>query len=314
MTCHNCRTACQRAGKRPDGLQRFRCSQCGKTFSEHREYLFHKQIDENKALLALQLLCEGNSIRSAERLTGLHRDTILNAMVEAGQRCSALLETKIRNVPVTDVQCDEIWGFVRKKRTSRRGNEADFAYIGDAWVFVAIERHTKLVLTHLLGKRTLNSTMQFMEKVAASTSEKRYQLTTDGLRHYAYAVGMKLDERVDYAQLIKIYKQETPENQRRYSPAKLSEAIPTPVYGDPEEAFICTSHVERQNLTMRMCMRRLTRLTNAFSKKWENLQAALALHFAYYNFCRVHGTIKQTPAMKAGITDHAWSISDLLMA
>ena len=315
MTCHNCRIECKKSGKRPDGLQRYRCSQCGKTFSDHKQFgvFGHKQVDDEKGLLALKLLVEGNSIRTAERITGLHRDTIMRLLVIAGERCEALLATKVRNVPVADVQCDEIWGFCFKKRGSRRGDEERFAYIGDAWTFVAIERHTKLVLAFELGKRTVSSATRFMGKLAAATDpNQRFQLTTDGLKAYNYAVGMTLDERVDYAQLVKIYKLDVPEDQRRYSPPRLAEAVPTPVYGDPDEQRICTSHVERQNLTMRMCIRRLTRLTNGFSKKWENLKAALALHFAYYNFCKVHGTIKATPAMAAGLTDRTWTIREVI--
>ena len=156
-----------------------------------------------------------------------------------------------------------------------------------------------------------------MKKLATATDpDQKFQLTTDGLNAYNSAVGNVLGhqgERVDYAQLIKIYALDVPEDARRYSPPRLTDAIPTPVYGDPDEEKICTSHVERQNLTMRMCMRRLTRLTNAFSKKWENLDAALALHFAYYNFCRGHQTLKgATPAMAAGIADRPWTLAELL--
>jgi hypothetical protein len=156
-----------------------------------------------------------------------------------------------------------------------------------------------------------------MRKLATATDKgQKFQLTTDGLQAYSSAVGDVLGhegERVDYAQLIKIYAYDVPEDARRYSPPKVVEAIPVPIYGEPDEERICTSHVERQNLTMRMHMRRLTRLTNAFSKKWENLRAALALHFAWYNFCRKHITLRgATPAIAAGITDHVWTLADVL--
>ncbi len=317
MTCHNCRIDARKNGKRPDGLQRFRCPQCSKTFSEPKDFgvIGHKQIDNEKALLALRLIVEGNSLRAAARISGLDRGTVLNLLVRAGERCEALLATKIRSVPVDDVQTDELWGFVAKKRTNRHGGEKNFAEIGDAWIFVGMERGTKLVLAYELGKRTISSATRFMHKLADATDpSKRFQLTTDGLNAYNYAVGTVLGDRVDYSQLVKVYTQETPENQRRYSPAKFAEAHKTPVYGNPDEARISTSHIERQNLTMRMCMRRLTRLTNAFSKKWENLKAALALHFAYYNFCRKHQTIKTTPAVAAGITDRVWTMANLLTA
>ena len=316
MTCHNCRIDCQSHGKHRNGLRRFRCNACGKTYTEPHEKHTSAELylNDPTGLLALRMICEGSSVRSASRITGLHHRTILQIVIAAGKRCEALLATKIRNVPVDDVQCDEIWGFVQKKQAHRRGNETDFAYIGDAWVFVAIERHTKLVLAFDLGKRTVSAASRFMGKVAKATdATQRFQLTTDGLAAYNYAVGNELGERVDYAQLIKIYDFQSPEETRRYSPAHLAEAIPTPVYGDPDEKRICTSHVERQNLTMRMCMRRLTRLTNGFSKKWENLKAALALHFAYYNFCRGHQTLKgATPAMAAGIAARAFTLGEFL--
>jgi transposase-like protein/IS1 family transposase len=316
MTCHYCRVDCQRFGKHRNGLQRFRCNSCGKTFTEPHEQITRAEefLREEKGLLALRLICEGNSVRSTSRITGLHHRTVLQIVAAAAERCENLFTKYIRNVPVNDVQCDEIWGFVYKKRGNRHGGEQDFAYIGDAWTWVAIERHTKLVLSYELGKRTVTSASSFMRKLAEATSpDQRFQLTTDGLAAYNYAVGNELEGRVDYAQLIKIYDQAPPEEARRYSPAHLAEAIPTPVYGDPDEKRICTSHVERQNLTMRMCMRRLTRLTNGFSKKWDGLKAALALHFAYYNFCRPHQTLKgATPAMAAGIAVKAYSLGELL--
>jgi transposase-like protein/IS1 family transposase len=319
VTCHSCLVECKKAGKRADGLQRYRCAQCGKTVSDRKQFgiIGHKQIEDSKALLALHLLVEGNSVRSTQRITGLEKRTILKLLVDVGERCQALLETKVRNVPATDIQADEIWTYVGKKRSHRRGNEANFTEIGDAWIFVGIERNTKLVLAHELGGRTVKCATRFIHKLARATdASQKFQLTTDGLMAYNIAVGNVLGhhgERVDYAQLIKIYTQEVPEEVRRYSPPRLAEAIPTPIYGDPDDKKICTSHVERQNLTMRMCMRRLTRLTNAFSKKWSNLRAALSLHFAYYNFCRKHISLKgATPAMAAGLTDRVWGLADLL--
>jgi len=313
VTCHNCRIECAKAGKRPDGLQRYRCAQCGKTFSDRKDFgvIGHKQADEASSLLALQLLCEGNSIRSASRITGLHRDTIMRLVVMAGERCEALLSRMVRDVPVHDVQADEIWTYCGKKESHKR--HGDTPYVGDAWCYIGIERSTKLVLAFELGKRTVTSATRFITKLAAAThADQRFQLTTDGLNAYPYPVGNILGDRVDYAQLIKIYNQETPEDIRRYSPARLAETHATPIYGDPDEAKICTSHIERQNGSLRQWCKRLTRLTYAFSKKWENLRAALALHFAFYNFCRVHRTIRCTPAMAAGITSRVWTLADLL--
>lgn len=317
MTCHNCRIDCQKFGKHRNGLRRFRCNACGKTYTEphERETAAEQALADETALLALRMICEGSSVRSAARITGLHHRTVTQIIIAAGERCEAVLASKIRNVPVTDVQADEIWGFVQKKQAHRRGDESDFAYIGDAWCFVAIERNTKLVLAFDLGKRTVSAASRFMRKLADATNpNQRFQLTTDGLPAYNYAVGTELDDRVDYAQLVKIYAQETPEEQRRYSPAKLAEAVKTPVYGNPDDKRICTSHIERQNLTMRMGMRRFTRLTNGFSKKWDNLKAAIALHFAYYNFCRRHSSIKSTPAMAAGLADRPFTLAEILAA
>jgi IS1 family transposase/transposase-like protein len=318
VTCHNCRIDCSKAGRRRDGLQRYRCGQCGKTYSDHKEFnnvCGHKQaVPDEKALLALQLLVEGNSIRSAERITGLHRDTIMKLVVAAGERCERLLATKIRNVQVEDVQCDEIWSFCYKKESRRVFGDKNFHYIGDAWTFIAIERGSKLVLAFELGKRNTRAACRFTQKIAAATAEKRFQLTTDGFPPYNYAVGTHLGDRCDYAQLVKIYAAPTPEEQRRYSPAHVVEAIPTEVYGDPDRERICTSHIERLNGSLRQWCKRLTRLTYAFSKKWENLRAALALHFAFYNFCRIHGTLRATPAMKAGIAGRVWTLQELVAA
>lgn len=312
MTCHNCRIEAAKAGKRPDGQQRFRCVTCGKTFSERKQFTFHKQVDEATAIIALRLIVEGNSIRSTSRLTGLHRDTIMKLIVSAGEKCEALLSTLVRNVPVRDVQADEIWCFVGKKEGHKNPFEGDDMYVGDAWTFIGIERHTKLVLAFELGKRTETSTNRFMQKLARATHpDQPFQLTTDGLATYPSAVYRALGDRVDYAQHIKVYGQ-TPEGERRYSPAKVIGAEKKDIYGDPDAQRICTSHIERQNGSLRQWCKRLTRLSYAFSKKWGNLKAALALHFAFYNFCRVHRTIMQTPAMASGLASRVWTLSELL--
>jgi IS1 family transposase len=256
----------------------------------------------------INLLVEGCSIRSIQRLTGIDQNTIMKILVFAGDRCQRLLESKCRNVPVSDVQCDEIWGFVGCKEKHNRAGNPEF---GDAYCFVAFERASKLVLTWHLGRRSTRDTEVFIEKLNEAASGK-FQVTTDGFAPYFDAIHMSLGTRVDYAQLIKVYAAPTDE-EHRYSPASVVEAIAKPVWGQPDPERICTSHVERQNLTMRMQIRRLTRLTNAFSKKRENLWAALALYFAWYNFCRMHRTIRCTPAMEAGITDHIWNIQELLI-
>jgi transposase-like protein/IS1 family transposase len=310
MVCASCNVPCQRFGKHRNGLRRFRCLSCKRTFTEpHRRTLDTMYISQDKAALAVQLLVEGNSIRSTERITNLDRNTILSLLVKAGHRCQRMMDSKIENLTVADVEADEIWGFVGKKEGHKY--IGDGPMMGDAYCFVAIERNTKLVLAYHLGKRSKVSTEQFMSKLRSATSESRFQFTTDGFRPYVDATHMILGNRVDFAQLVKVYG--TPrEGEQRYSAGEVVEAVPVRIYGNPNPLRICTSHVERQNLSIRMGMRRMTRLTNAFSKKWENLEAAYSLWFAYYNFCRVHRSLRVTPAMESGIADHIWTIAELL--
>lgn len=313
MTCHNCSIACNRFGKHRNGLQRFRCNQCRRTFTEdHNRPLDDMRLPVDKAVSVLQLLLEGMSVRSTERVTGVHRDTILRLLVLAGQRCQKLMAEKIKSVPVNDVEVDEIWGYVFKKEGHKWDSEKDNQQIGDAYCFVAMERNSKLVLTHYLGKRNAESTDQFIARLGLATdATRRYQLTSDGFAAYKGAVKAYLRGRVDFAQLVKVYASPR-EGEQRYSPAEVVDAVPEIVTGNPNRKRICTSHIERQNLSIRMGMRRMTRLTNAFSKKWENLEAAYAIWFAYYNFCRVHKTLRTTPAMESGLSQRVWTISELL--
>lgn len=312
VTCHNCRTECKRFGKNRNGSQRYRCSQCRKTFSQPvARPLDGRYLPAEKILAVMQLLVEGCSIRTIVRVTGVHHTTVLSLLAQAGENCERAMASRIRNVAVKDVQCDEIWGFVFKKEQHKWPEEARRRDIGDAYTFVAIERHTKLVLAFELGRRDRISTEDFVSKLRLATGGARYQLTTDGFQPYVNAIDTGLMDRVDFAQLVKVYASPR-EGEARYAPPEVIGAIPTPITGNPDPARICTSHVERQNLTMRMQLRRLTRLTNGFSKKWANLKAALALYFAWYNFVRVHGTLRVTPAMAAGITDHVWTLNELL--
>jgi IS1 family transposase len=253
---------------------------------------------------------EGCSIRTVERITGLHRDAICQLLVIAGERCERLLDHMIQDVPVRDVQADEIWSFVGKKE--KNTTLEDNPMLGDSYCWVAIEARTKLVLSFVVGKRSIQDAIEFTRKLRRATSaSQRFQLTTDGLRHYVTAVDLTLSDRCDFAQLIKVYASPR-EGEQRYSPGEVVEAVPVVISGNPNPNRICTSHIERQNLTMRMQIRRLTRLTNAFSKKYENHKAAIALHFAYYNFCQIHRTLRVTPAMEAKITDRVWTIAELL--
>lgn len=310
MTCEDCQRNCQRFGTHRNGLRRFRCPICKKTYTEsHERTLGTMYIPQDRAVLALRLLLEGNSIRSTERITELDRNTIMSLLIKAGDRCQTLLTQRIVNVPVKDVEVDEIWGFVGKKEGHK--SEEDGAELGDAYCFIGMERSTKLVLAWHLGKRTVKSTDDFIGKLAYATSENRFQLTSDGFSPYVNSVKMLLRDRVDFAQLIKVYGVSR-DGEQRYSPAEVVDSVPVEIMGRPVRSMICTSHIERQNLSVRMGMRRMTRLTNGFSKKWENLEAAYALWFGYYNFCRVHSSLRVTPAMEAGITDHIWTIAELI--
>ncbi len=309
MSCPDCKVTCQKFGTHRNGLRRFRCPKCKRTFTEaHTHTLDSMYIPWEKALLAVQLLLEGNSIRSTERISGLDRNTIMRVLVLAGAKCEQVSGEIIRNVPVSEVQADEIWSFIGKKEKQVKSD--DDPTFGDAYTFVGIERTSKLVLAWHLGRRTARDTEAFTEKINEATAGN-FQITTDGFKTYVDAVHMSLGTRVDFAQLIKMYAA-SPEGEHRYSPSEVVATEVVPVIGNPDPNKICTSHVERQNLTMRMQIRRFTRLTNAFSKKWENHYAALALYFAYYNFVRIHSAIRVTPAMEAGLTDHVWTLKELL--
>jgi transposase-like protein/IS1 family transposase len=312
MTCHNCQATCKRFGRHRNGLQRFRCRKCGKTLTEaHEKPLDEMRLPPDRAVEVLRLLLEGMSVRSVERVTEVHRDTILKLLILAGARCQRLMEEKIKDIRVYNVEVDEIWGFVFKKEGHKWDHEKQVEVYGDAWCYAALERDSKLVLAWHLGKRDALSTQNFIGKLARATSQDRFQLTSDGFKHYPKYVKDRLYGRVDYAKLVKVYS--TPrEGQQRYSPGEVVDAVPVPVMGRPNRKMICTSHIERTNLSIRMGMRRMTRLTNGFSKKWENLEAAYAVWFAYYNFCRKHQSLKITPAMEQGLTDHQWTVGELV--
>ncbi|MEA2205187.1 MAG: hypothetical protein QOE77_1963 [Blastocatellia bacterium] len=313
MTCHNCQIKTKKFGKDRKGIQRYRCNQCRKTFLEEQaKPLDDMRISLDRAEMCLKLMLEGMSIRSIQRITGLHQETILNLLVLAGEKCDRLLKSKIKGVAVKDVEADEIWGFVGMKKMTKLHKENTDPQMGDAYTFVAIERNTKLILTWHLGDRDVANTEAFTEKLHRATSG-RFQLTTDGMTAYPAAVSYSLGTRVDFAQLIKVYATNR-EGEQKYSPPEVVETVTNPVIGNPESHRICTSIVERSDLTMRMSIRRLTRLTNGFSKKWDNLKTMLALYFAYYNFCRIHSSIRCTPAMESGLTGHVWTLRELLVA
>ena len=262
-----------------------------------------------KKLTVLSALVEGNSIRSTERMTGVSKLTILRMLQRVGSGCTHLLDQKMRNLSCRLIQCDEIWTFVYVKEKRLNGNH-NHAHMGDQYVFVALDAETKLIPCFRVGKRDAENTWYFVQDLESRLAH-RIQLTTDGFRNYLPAVEDAFGANVDFAQLVKVYEHDESKRER-YSPSDIVHVVPTPIEGRPDPKFISTSYIEAQNLTMRMRLRRLTRLTNAFSKKLSNLKAAVALHFAHYNFVRIHGTLRVAPAMAAGVTDHLWDMEELL--
>ncbi len=257
----------------------------------------------------ISALVEGCSIRSVERMTGVHRDTIMRLGVSVGNKCSDLTDEMMQGLSCQRLELDEIWSYVGKKQRHvlDTDNPND---VGDFWTWVAIDAETKLVPSYLVGKRDSENAHEFVADLASRLNNK-VQLSSDGLRLYIEAVEASFGGDVDYAQIVKSYEAE-PIGPGRYSPPKVSSVDKSRMIGSPDMDMVSTSYVERQNLTMRMSMRRFTRLTNAFSKKAENLKAAVSLHFAYYNLVRKHKTLGTTPAVAAGVAAHQWTIWELL--
>jgi IS1 family transposase len=267
-------------------------------------------LPRDKQIAIVNALVEGCSIRSTERMTGVMAKTIGRLLVRVGNGCADLLDRKMVNLDCDRVEIDELWAFVGKKQRHVTKHD-DARSVGDTWTFVAIDADTKLVPSFMVGKRDAATTHAFIADVARRL-QNRVQISTDGLRSYVDAIGYQFGAGgVDYAQLHKTYEAE-PTGPGRYSPPKVIETEKTPIFGSPDGDLISTSYVERQNLTVRMGVRRYTRLTNAFSKKLENHIAATALHFAHYNFVRQHKTLRTSPAMAAGVSETLWSTGELL--
>ena len=254
-------------------------------------------------------LVEGNSIRSTERMTDTHRDTVMRLMVQVGEGCAKLMDDTMRNLTCQRLQVDEIWTYVQKKQRQVAPWE-DHSRVGDQWTFVAIDADTKIVPSWLIGKRDLATARVFMSDLA-DRMDNRVQLSSDAMAAYVDSTSEAFGDNIDFGGIIKHYEAE-PASSGRYSPPRVVRATREVIYSDPDQKHISTSYVERQNLTMRMSMRRFTRLTNAFSKKVENLRAAVALHFAHYNMVRVHRTLRVTPAMAAGVANSLWSMEELV--
>jgi len=254
-------------------------------------------------------LLEGNSIRATVRMTGAAKNTVVKLLLDLADACAAYHDRAVRNLSVRRLQCDEIWNFVGAKAKNASPEKKAEGW-GDTWTWTALDANSKLCVSYLVGGRDLVWAKEFMRD-CASRIRNRVQITTDGHKAYLEAGEDAFGADIDYAQLQKIYGAPS-DNETRYSPARCIGCEMKTVSGNPDPKYVSTSFVERQNLSMRMSIRRFTRLTNAFSKKVENHAAAVALWFAYYNFCRVHQTLRVTPAMEAGISDHVWTIGELI--
>jgi transposase-like protein/IS1 family transposase len=315
MTCircqHTTRVKAGAFGKRR--IQRWKCTSCKTRFSEPHDKLTRDTLTSRPEVAALVVKClvEGCSIRTTERLTGVNRNTIMRLLLVAAERSARLMRHKLENLDIARIQCDELHCFVQKRERRVSIEESD--EVGEQYTFLAMDADSKLVFSWLTGKRTTANTINFMRDVYARTEwGLRPQLTTDGWGPYRLAVEATFRQSVDFAQLQKVYSRLP--MRTGYAPPRFVEAISKVRTGNPDKRHISTSYIERQNLTLRMMSRRFTRLTNAFSKKLSHLKAAITLHFAYYNFCRVHQSLRTTPAVRAGITDHVWAITELLDA
>ena len=269
------------------------------------------KLTQEKRAQILHLLCEGMSIRAITRTVGISKNTVAKLLEDAGRACSAYHDEHVRGVTAKRIQVDEIWSFTYAKQKNVTTALAAPEAAGDTWTWTAIDADTKLIVGWLVGGRDAEYANAFIGDLASRLAN-RVQLTSDGHAPYLQAVEGAFGADVDYAQLVKIYGASPESAKGRYSPAECSGIRKTRIEGEPDNKHVSTSYVERSNLTMRMHMRRFTRLTNAFSKKIENHAHAVALHFVYYNFCRIHSKLRMTPAMAAGISTRLWEVSDIV--
>ena len=268
------------------------------------------QLDAKKRGQVIAALCEGNSIRSITRMFGVGKNTVARLLIQVGAACAQYQDKALNNLPCTRIQCDEIWSYVGAKDKNIADEKRGQFGLGSVWTWTALDADTKLICSWMVGSRDAGAAYDFMQDLAGRLAN-RVQLTTDGHLAYLQAVESAFGADIDYAMLVKLYGAAR-ETEARYSPAECVGCQQKPVTGNPDPKHVSTSYVERQNLTMRMHRRRFTRLTNAFSKKLENHVAAISLHFMYYNFVRIHQTLRITPAMAAGVTERVWEISDIV--
>src|SRR5260370_28036669 len=291
-------------------IQRYRCPGCNATFSEPRQRpLGRHYTDPDKAAQIATLLMEGMSVRAVSRITGAHQGTILSLLLTVGNKCQNLFDTHVRNIHPRFVQADELWTFVHTKKKNLGSD--DPSEWGDAYIWMAIDSETKMVLSYLTAKRDSASAYVFIRDLSERVTG-RFQITTDGLRGYVPAIEEYFGAGVDFAQLLKLYGTSDGEAPDWYSPSQVKATIPIPISGNPDPRRISTSHVERANLSVRTHLRRFTRLSLGFSKSLEHLKAAVDLYIVFFNFCRVHQSLRVTPAMQAGLADHIWTVKELL--
>ncbi len=257
------------------------------------------------------MLCEGNSIRSIVRMTGVSKNTISKLLIDVGKACAAYHEANVRNLKTTRVEVDEIWSFTYAKQKNVKTAKAAPANAGDTWTWTAIDADSKMIVSYLVGGRDAEYAMWFMDDLRSRLAN-RVQLTSDGHKSYLEAVEGAFGADVDYAQQVKMYGNAPESSKGRYSPAECTGIKKHRIEGEPDKKLVSTSYVERSNLTMRMHMRRFTRLTNGFSKKVENHAHAVAFHMMYYNFVRMHKTLRMSPAMAAGVSDTLWDMKDIV--
>ncbi|MDO8358375.1 MAG: IS1 family transposase [Nitrospirota bacterium] len=268
------------------------------------------KLTQAKRVQIIAALVEGNSIRATCRMTGAAKGTVLKLLADLGKACAQYQDQYLRNLPCKKIQCDEIWSFCYAKEKNVPEEMKGKLGFGDVWTWTAIDADSKLIVSFLVGGRSADYARKFIDDLASRLAN-RVQLTTDGYRAYLTAVERAFGGEVDYAMLDKIYNAPPNKGTTRYSPAECCGTRKIKVQGNPDLRQASTSFVERQNLTMRMSMRRMTRLTNAFSKKIENQAHAVALHFMHYNFARIHQTLRVTPAMEAGVATHVWSLEEI---
>jgi transposase-like protein/IS1 family transposase len=293
-------------------IQRYRCHGCGETFSEPQaKPLGDHRIELEKVVEVLKLMMEGVSIRAIERLTGIYKSTILGLLLTAGEKCAKVFDERVKDVPAHVVQADELWTFVHTKEDHM--HQDDPGDWGDAYIWMAIEARTKLVIAYRVGKRGAVDAMDFIKDLSERV-HGRLQLTTDGLPTYLAAVEENFGADIDFAQLVKVYGKPKEAGPDWYGPPEVIATIPTPISGHPDPWLISTSYVERANPSVRTHLRRFVRLTNGHSKKLENLKACVNIYMAWFNLCRVHSTLRVTPAMESGLTDHVWTLKELLRA